>query len=251
MRARVRRVGDGRPIGLAPTSCRSTAGAKTDIHVVEVEDARVGVDWEDAESDEKASCGSTIAHFCPESAVAGPSGRDRLAQLDMLWLLSLTPLQLIASPDGDPRSLAMSLDAHPAGAAAHRIRLARRAAGLSQSQLALELGVQRSAVSHWEAQRGKPSMNHLRQLALLTGVQFEWIATGRGPMTPSAESLLDSVAAVDALLVDDPQERRLLAAFREAPVQARLPLLELAEQLASQRLGRARQRSGTASEGLL
>ena len=145
----------------------------------------------------------------------------------------------------------MNHDSHPSSAAAHRIRLARRSAGLSQAQLALELGVQRSAVSHWEAQRGKPSMNHLRQLALLTGVQFEWLATGRGPMTPSAESLLDSVAAVDALLVDDPQERRLLAAFREAPVQARLPLLELAEQLSGQRIGRSRQRSGTSGESLL
>jgi hypothetical protein len=86
-------------------------------------------------------------------------------------------------------------------------------------------------------------MNNLRQLALLTGVQFEWLATGRGPMTPSAESLLDSVAAVDALLVDDPQERRLLNAFRDTPMAARLPLLELAEQLASHRTGR-RSRGG-------
>ena len=138
----------------------------------------------------------------------------------------------------------MSQDTHPASAAAHRIRLARRTAGLSQAQLALELGVQRSAVSHWEAQRGKPSMNHLRQLALLTGAQFEWLATGRGPMTPSAESLLDSVAAVDAVMVDDPQERRLLAAFRQAAAQARVPLLELAEQLAAQRVGRSRSRGG-------
>ena len=141
----------------------------------------------------------------------------------------------------------MTHEAHPASAAAHRIRLARRTAALSQAQLALELGVQRSAVSHWEAHRGKPSMIHLRQLALLTGVQFEWLATGRGPMTPSAESLLDSVAAVDALMVDDPQERRMLAAFRAAPANARLPLLELAEQLAAQRVGRTRLRGG---EGL-
>ena len=57
-------------------------------------------------------------------------------------------------------------------------------------------------------------------------------------MTPAAEALLDSVAAVDALLVDDPQERRLLNAFRDAPMSARLPLLELAEQLATHRTGR-------------
>ena len=143
----------------------------------------------------------------------------------------------------------MSQETHPSSASAHRIRLARRTAGLSQAQLALELGVQRSAVSHWEAQRGKPSMTHLRQLALLTGVQFEWLATGRGAMTPSADALLDSVAAVDAVLVEDPQERRLLNAFRAAPVQARLPLLELAEQMAAQRVGRPRARTGHAGEG--
>lgn len=134
------------------------------------------------------------------------------------------------------------LSGHATGAA-HRIRVARRSAGLSQARLAAELGLQRSAVSHWEAQRGKPSMTHLRQLALLTGVHFEWLATGRGAMSPSAESRLDEVVAVDAVLVDDPMERRLLAAFRESPVQARLPLVELAEQLAGQR-GRPRHRGG-------
>ena len=132
----------------------------------------------------------------------------------------------------------MSHDSASPAAAAQRIRIARRSAGLSQAQLALELGVQRSAVSHWEAQRGKPSVNHLRQLALLTGVQFEWLATGRGAMTPSSEAMLDAISAVDALLVDDPQERRLLSAFRDAPAQSRVPLLELAEQLATQRTGR-------------
>ena len=141
------------------------------------------------------------------------------------------------------------LTGHATGAA-HRIRIARRTAGLSQAQLAAELGLQRSAVSHWEAQRGKPSMNHLRQLALLTGVHFEWLATGRGSMSPSAESRLDEVVAVDALLVDDPMERRLLAAFRDAPMQARVPLIEIAEQLAGHR-GRPRHRptGGTTEEG--
>lgn len=145
----------------------------------------------------------------------------------------------------------MKQDPHPTSAAAHRIRIARRSAGLSQAQLAAELEVQRSAVSHWEALRGKPRMNHLRQLALLTGVQFEWLATGRGPMTPSAETLLDSVSAVDALMVDDPLERRLLNAFRDAPAQAKVLLLELSEQLATQRTGRSRARAhGAGPESL-
>ena len=122
-----------------------------------------------------------------------------------------------------------------------RIRLARRHGGLSQAALAAAVGVQRSAVSHWEASPGKtPSASHLRQLALVTGVQFEWLATGRGKMTLSADVALDSVAAADALLVDDPLELRLLAAFRDSPPRARVPLVEVAEQLAVHRIGRPR-----------
>lgn len=122
-----------------------------------------------------------------------------------------------------------------------RIRLARRHAGLSQAALGGAIGVQRSAVSHWEATQGKhPSVDHLRQLALVAGVQFEWLATGRGNMNLSADTALDSVAAAQGQLIDDPLEMRLIAAFREAPMRARAPLVEVAEQLAASRTGRAR-----------
>ena len=122
-----------------------------------------------------------------------------------------------------------------------RIRLARRHAALSQTQLAQAVGVQRSAVSHWEAPQGKnPSVRHLRDVAVVTGVQFEWLVTGRGQMAPSRDSVLDSVAAADAMLVDDALEQRLLLAFRETPVRARLALIEVIEELAGQRTGRPR-----------
>jgi transcriptional regulator with XRE-family HTH domain len=128
--------------------------------------------------------------------------------------------------------------------AQQRIRLARRHAAMSQTQLAQAVGVQRSAVSHWEAPQGKnPSVKHMREIAMATGVQFEWLATGRGQMAPSRDTVLDSVSAVDALLVDDSLEQRLLVAFREAPVRARLALVELMEELASQRTGRPRAKS--------
>ncbi|MGH8075262.1 MAG: helix-turn-helix transcriptional regulator [Lysobacter sp.] len=122
-----------------------------------------------------------------------------------------------------------------------RIRLARRHGGLSQAALAASVGVQRSAVSHWEASPGKsPSASHLRQVAMATGVQFEWLATGRGKMTLSPEVAMDSVAAADALLIDDPLELRLLTAFRDSPPRSRVPLVEIAEQLAVHRVGRPR-----------
>lgn len=121
----------------------------------------------------------------------------------------------------------------------HRIRLARRHAGLSQTQLAAAVGVQRSAVSHWEAPHGKnPSVKHLRDVAVLTNVNFEWLATGRGSMTLSRDVALDSVAAADAVLVEDALELRLVQAFRETPARSRVSLVEVVEQLALQRTGR-------------
>ena len=130
-----------------------------------------------------------------------------------------------------------------------RIRLARRATGMSQNQLAQAVGVQRSAVSHWEAPLGKnPSVSHLREMALVTGTQFEWLATGRGEMPLSRDMRLDSIATAEALLIEDPLEFRLVEAFRAAPLRTRLSLLEVMEELAAQRLGRANGRRGMVSK---
>ena len=124
-----------------------------------------------------------------------------------------------------------------------RIRLARRHAGLSQAALAEAVGVQRSAVSHWEAVQGKsPSMTNLRRVATLTGVQCEWLATGRGRMALSADEALDGVSAVDATMVDEPLELRMLAAFRTLAPRSQAPLIELMEQMAELRTGRVRTR---------
>ena len=122
-----------------------------------------------------------------------------------------------------------------------RIRLARRHAGLSQAALAEAVGVQRSAVSHWEAVQGKsPSMTNLRRVATVTGVQFEWLATGRGRMALSPDEALDGVSAVDATMVDEPLELRMLAAFRTLAARSQAPLVELMEQMAAMRTGRSR-----------
>ena len=108
-----------------------------------------------------------------------------------------------------------------------RIRLARRHAGLSQTALASAVGVQRSAVSHWESIQGKyPKTTHLRQIALVTAVQFEWLATGRGRMELDAGTQLDSIAAAEAMLVEDMLEMRLLHAFREATDTGHARILE-------------------------
>ena len=122
-----------------------------------------------------------------------------------------------------------------------RIRLARRHAGLSQLQLADAVRVQRSAVSHWESSQPKnPSVPHLSEIARVTGVQFEWLATGRGEMSLCDDVRLASVPTAAALLIDEPIELRLLRAFRSAPGASRVALVEIAEQLAAGRIGRPR-----------
>jgi transcriptional regulator with XRE-family HTH domain len=119
-----------------------------------------------------------------------------------------------------------------------RIRTARRHGAISQAALAQQVGVHRSAVSHWESSKPKrPNIGHLLAIAVATGVQFEWLATGRGMM------LMSEVAAVcdpgNGIVVEDTQELDLLRAFRDVPLQSRPVLVELAQQLARQRANRA------------
>lgn len=111
---------------------------------------------------------------------------------------------------------------------------------MSQAKLAEAIGVQRSAVSHWESPQGKnPSVEHLRSVAVVAGITFEWLATGRGKMQLSEDAMLDSVSAADAILIEDMLELRLVQAFREASPRTRIAL-EIVEELTAKRLGRTR-----------
>jgi transcriptional regulator with XRE-family HTH domain len=119
-----------------------------------------------------------------------------------------------------------------------RIRSTRRHGAISQASLAQQVGVHRSAVSHWESRKPKrPNIGHLLAIAVATGVQFEWLATGRGMM------LMSEAAAVcdpgNGIVVEDVQELDLLRAFRDVPLQSRPVLVELAQQLARHRANRA------------
>jgi len=110
---------------------------------------------------------------------------------------------------------------------ASRIRVARQRTGLTQAQLAHAVRVARTSVTNWECELARPSASHLKTLARFTEVSFEWLATGRGPMTPENDP--DRILAVDADIVDDPQERRLLRAFRAASRRRRARILALIE----------------------
>ncbi len=65
-----------------------------------------------------------------------------------------------------------------------RIKQAREHSGLTQSSLAILVGVKRSSANQWESPslRKEPSTGNLIKIAEITGVSFEWLATGRGEM---------------------------------------------------------------------
>lgn len=108
-----------------------------------------------------------------------------------------------------------------------RIRVARQRARLSQEALAVQLGVTRGAVANWECSVGaQPASARLERLAQVTGVCFEWLATGRGPVDYNGTQ---PTPAMDGELVDDPAERRLLQAFRLAGRPIRQMMLRMAE----------------------
>jgi transcriptional regulator with XRE-family HTH domain len=95
-----------------------------------------------------------------------------------------------------------------------RIRQCRRLAGWSQAGLATATGVRRSAVAQWEkASHGtSPSIGHLVDIALATGVSFEWLATGRGPMRLDGLDLTPTALTQDFAM--DELESRVLSSVR-------------------------------------
>lgn len=116
-----------------------------------------------------------------------------------------------------------------------RIRFARRRAKLTQAELATLLTVGRSAVANWECTNDtSPSTQRLAAVAAVTQVSFEWLATGRGQ--PSFDEL-DSIPAVDALLVDDPAERQLVEAYRSCSAPVRQVLFQFIESQQARRGG--------------
>jgi len=70
---------------------------------------------------------------------------------------------------------------------AQRIHLARKRKNLTQLQLAELVHVTKSACGQWERGTTSPSVENLARIALVLGISFEWLATGRGVMNhPSA-----------------------------------------------------------------
>lgn len=112
-----------------------------------------------------------------------------------------------------------------------RIRKLRNSAKLSQTELAMLVGVQRSAVAQWESENGThPSVEHLSKLAVVTGATFEWLATGRGPDNSGFPAESEPVAVAWDFAQDD-IESRVLELLRQMPVKKQLVACKLLEAL--------------------
>ncbi|HEU0152846.1 MAG TPA: helix-turn-helix transcriptional regulator [Arenimonas sp.] len=116
---------------------------------------------------------------------------------------------------------------------AERIRRCRKDARLSQAQLAERLGLGRSAVAQWERDTAvRPTVGHMTEIALATGVSFEWLATGRGARVIGGEGE-EAPAFVLDYVAQSETEERLLLAFRRLDALAQLSLVEKVEALAA------------------
>lgn len=104
-----------------------------------------------------------------------------------------------------------------------RIREARRRVGVSQEEFALRLGVSRGAVAQWEMDGGtSPTVKNLEQIALQSGMAFEWIATGRGPKAFGEPMVREEYPAYGDGLSQEENQVVLIMRKMKAPKRAAL-----------------------------
>jgi transcriptional regulator with XRE-family HTH domain len=120
---------------------------------------------------------------------------------------------------------------------ADRVRLARRAAKLTQTALAKQVGVTPSAAAQWEHPHGtSPGIPRLQAVAAATGVTFDWLATGRGDKRRRGSAKDEEVPALKLdVFAQDREEEVLLERFRMLSPRGRQMLSGLLEEIKPRR----------------
>jgi transcriptional regulator with XRE-family HTH domain len=110
-----------------------------------------------------------------------------------------------------------------------RIKQRRIELGWSQAELARRMFVSQPSVAEWESGRKAPHLKNMARLAMLLGVSFDWLSTGRGDMLPPAGAMTRQESAeFDWLL---PEERQLLSSYSRLKPAQRAALLGFLETL--------------------
>ena len=98
-----------------------------------------------------------------------------------------------------------------------KLIVSRNKAGLSQMELANQLGVSRQAVSRWESGQSKPSTERLLALGVLYGVSIDRLLNTGNVEVPAAKTVSapPEVASREAVI---PEKRRTRAWLKYAAV---------------------------------
>jgi transcriptional regulator with XRE-family HTH domain len=100
-----------------------------------------------------------------------------------------------------------------------RLRESRKAAGLTQEELARAVGVSRSAVAQWETDRSGQVGGNLARIAAVLGVAVAYLLTGAGPREGGGDA-------------ENATETALLRLYRSCSEEDRALLLRTAARLA-------------------
>jgi len=124
-----------------------------------------------------------------------------------------------------------------AGLLADRIRQARRAARLSQADLADSLEVASSAVAQWESPNGTtPRIEKFPALAAAVGVSVDWLLTGRSDKRRPHRGADENLPAITPdSFARDMDEEILLKQFRRLPARVRSLFMGLLLEFGSRR----------------
>ena len=86
-----------------------------------------------------------------------------------------------------------------------RISKSRKAANLTQQQVANHLNVVRTSVSHWESDLREPDLKTLKSLANLLGVSFEYLVGAQNATPLTQEQLTNTYSEITKNLGEDVQ----------------------------------------------
>lgn len=118
---------------------------------------------------------------------------------------------------------------------AEKIRQARKAAGLSQAQLAEKLGVTQNQISEYETGKRKPKLSTLLRIAEAMPGSFPDIVLGDDMALPNGflEKIADKAEELAALPDPDAQREKLLSLYDSVTDPARGLIVGYAEGVAS------------------
>jgi transcriptional regulator with XRE-family HTH domain len=91
-----------------------------------------------------------------------------------------------------------------------RIRTARRQRGLTQDQLADQVGVSRSAVAQWETGRTGQVTGNLSRIAGALGINVEYLMVGDDKRAAGQVQQGDELALLRLYRECDPEDRQML-----------------------------------------